>query len=88
VSDRVADQEAAVEVIRERMTVVDDECERIGRPAASLRRSLLTFFGYLDPMPDRTRFLEWCAPYREFGFDEFVVYWPSEGRSALEALAG
>lgn len=75
----VATGAEAVEVTRARMEIVDEECRRIGRDPASLRRSLLTFFGVLEPLPSADHWAEWTAPYREMGIDEFVVYWPSDG---------
>jgi len=79
-------RQAAIDTIRNRLALVDAECVRIGRDPASLRRSLLTFFGYLEPLPTKEQFIDWCAPYQSIGIDEFVVYWPSEGAHALEAL--
>lgn len=69
----------AVALIGERMSIVDAECERIGRDPASLRRSLVTFFGVLEPLPDPEAFAAWTEPYREIGVEEFVVYWPEDG---------
>ena len=68
----------AVELVRERMEIVDAECERIGRDPAHLRRSLLTFFGVLEPLPTANDFAEWTHRYREIGISEFVVYWPAD----------
>lgn len=79
VSSGVAAGDAAVDLIRERMAIVDAECARIGRRPASLRRSLLTFFGVLEPLPSADEFAAWTEPYREIGVGEFVVYWPAGG---------
>ena len=79
--------EDAVATIRERMELVDRECERIGRDPATLRRSLLTFFGIRDPLLPPDQFEEWAEPYRATGITEFVVYWPTNGdEDALAAL--
>jgi hypothetical protein len=78
----------AVELIRRRMEIVDAECERIGRDPSTLRRSLLTFFGVLEPLPDAKEFAGWSGPYRELGITEFVVYWPADGNpETLRELA-
>lgn len=82
----VASGQEAVDLIRERMQIVDAECARIGRDPSTLRRSLLTFFGYLEPLPDRDGFARWARPYQEAGVGEFVVYWPAHDDS--ERLAG
>ncbi len=89
ISSGVATGAAAVDLVRGRMTTVNEECRRIGRDPATLRRSLLTFFGMLEPLPAADEFAEWTRPYRELGIDEFVVYWPVEAeREKLGALAG
>jgi alkanesulfonate monooxygenase SsuD/methylene tetrahydromethanopterin reductase-like flavin-dependent oxidoreductase (luciferase family) len=75
-SSGVATGDEAVDLIRERMAIVDAECKRIGRDPSSLRRSLLTFFGILEPLPSADEFADWTRPYREIGIGEFVVYWP------------
>lgn len=72
----VATGDEAVALIRDRMVIVDAECERIGRDPSSLRRSLLTFFGIFEPLPSGDEFAEWTRPYRAIGITEFVVYWP------------
>lgn len=77
-SSGVASGHEAVELIRERMEIVDAECARIGRNPSTLRRSLLTFFGYLEPLPHVAEFVRWIGPYRDVGIDEFVVYWPAD----------
>ncbi len=76
----------AVEIIRRRMSIIDAECARIGRSRDSLRRSLLTFFGVLEPLPDVREFERWTKPYRELGINEFVLYWP--GKDNPEMLTG
>lgn len=78
ISSGVAAGAAAVDLIRQRMEIVDAECRRIGRDPSSLRRSLLTFFGVLEPLPSANEWADWTTPYRAIGIDEFVVYWPSE----------
>ena len=80
---------AAIEVVRGRMATVDAECRRIGRDPAAVRRSLLTFFGVLEPLPSGDEFSEWAEPYREIGIGEFVVYWPRarDDENRLEELA-
>jgi alkanesulfonate monooxygenase SsuD/methylene tetrahydromethanopterin reductase-like flavin-dependent oxidoreductase (luciferase family) len=88
-SSGIAQGAEAVEMIEERMRLVDAECARIGRDPGSLRRSLLTFFGYADPLPERGELEEWTRPYREMGIDEFVLYWPSdEDEGKLATLVG
>lgn len=88
-SQGVATGVEAVDLVRERMEIVDAECERIGRDPSSLRRSLLTFFGVLEPLPTANDFAEWAHPYREIGIGEFVVYWPADDDpEKLRALSG
>lgn len=83
----VAEGDDALATIRGRMEFVDRECERIGRDPATLRRSLLTFFGVREPLLPPERFAEWAEPYRAIGITEFVVYWPTDGdEDALAAL--
>lgn len=85
----IAQGAEAVEMIGERMRLVDAECARIGRDPGTLRRSLLTFFGYAEPTPSRDAFERWMQPYREVGIDEFVLYWPSDDDAGkLAAIAG
>lgn len=87
VSAGIATGAAAVELIRDRMEVVNAECRRIGRDPATLRRSLLTFFGVREPLPSADAFAAWTTPYREIGIEEFVVYWPGDGDPGeLQAL--
>ena len=86
-SEGVAAGDDALATIRGRMEFLDRECERIGRDPATLRRSLLTFFGVLEPLLPPERFAEWAEPYRALGLTEFVVYWPTDGdEDALAAL--
>ena len=83
----VAEGDEALATIRGRMEFVDRECERVGRDPATLRRSLLTFFGIREPLLSPERFVEWAEPYRAIGITEFVVYWPTDGdEDALAAL--
>jgi alkanesulfonate monooxygenase SsuD/methylene tetrahydromethanopterin reductase-like flavin-dependent oxidoreductase (luciferase family) len=88
----VASGDDALATIRARMEIVDRECERIGRDPATLRRSLLTFFGVRDALLPPDEFAEWAEPYRRIGITEFVVYWPANGDedslAALGALTG
>jgi len=83
----VAEGDDALATIRGRMEFVDRECERIGRDPATLRRSLLTFFGVREPLLPPERFAEWAELYGAIGITEFVVYWPTDGdEDALAAL--
>jgi len=83
----VAEGDDALATIRGRMEFVDRECERIGRAPATLRRSLLTFFGVREPLLPPERFAEWAELYGAIGITEFVVYWPTDGdEDALAAL--
>jgi alkanesulfonate monooxygenase SsuD/methylene tetrahydromethanopterin reductase-like flavin-dependent oxidoreductase (luciferase family) len=85
-SDGVASGGEAVATIRARMEFLDRACERIGRDPATLRRSLLTFFGVLEALLPPDDFAEWVAPYCSMGITEFVVYWPASADE--DSLAG
>ena len=63
----------AVATIGARMEFLDRACERIGRDPATLRRSLLAFFGVLESLLPPDDFAEWAGPYRSVGITEFVV---------------
>jgi alkanesulfonate monooxygenase SsuD/methylene tetrahydromethanopterin reductase-like flavin-dependent oxidoreductase (luciferase family) len=79
----------AVDVIRERMQLVDSECRALGREPVALRRSVASFFGLSEPVPERDEFLAWTQPYREMGVQEFIVYWPrTDSPEGLAALTG
>jgi hypothetical protein len=79
----------AVEVIHARMQIVDAECRVLGREPVALRRSVASFFGLSEPVPERDEFLAWTQPYREMGVEEFIVYWPrAQSADGLAALTG
>ena len=62
-----------------RAAVLDRACADIGRDPKSIRRSILVSPPHVDPWRDAgSRLSEDLNPYREAGFDEFILRWPAD----------
>ena len=64
-------------VVSERARRLDDEVARLGRSPSTMQRVLLDYEGDEMPLQSLERFLDWAGRYRELGFDELVVHWPT-----------
>jgi alkanesulfonate monooxygenase SsuD/methylene tetrahydromethanopterin reductase-like flavin-dependent oxidoreductase (luciferase family) len=77
----------AVAATREQVARLEDACQSIGRDPATIGRSVLVYRynAYASP----TALAEYVGRYRELGFDQFVVTWPSvvEREAILEQVA-
>ena len=56
---------------------MDDELARRARTPSTMHRVLLDYEGDEMPLASFERFLDWAGRYRELGFDELVVHWPT-----------
>lgn len=77
--------------IRERNSILDEHCTRIGRDPRSIVRSLYYWIARadLDPWTSLDAFHDLVGRYREAGIDEFVIDQPREDQQAvLERIAG
>ena len=75
-------------VARERAATLDRACEAIGRDPGSLRRSVLLSPPHFDPWGSVESLASALEPYRQAGFDDFVLRWPSEhGLDVVESVA-
>jgi len=79
----------AVEATRRRIDVLHAACDRHGRDRASVRKSYLSFRGYIEPLGTPTDFARMFADFQRIGVSELSVYWPRnlDEEPALEALA-
>ena len=72
--DRLA-LDDAVAVTRRHVELLDDACLESGRDPSTLRRSVFAFRHDVYASPDA--FAEWVGRYRDLGFDDFFVTWPT-----------
>jgi len=56
---------------------MDDELARQDRSPSTMHRVLLDYEGDEMPLQSFERFLDWAGRYRELGFHELVVHWPT-----------
>ena len=62
-----------------RAVALDRACTDIGRNPQSIRRSVLVSPPHVDPWRDAgSNLAEDLKPYREAGFDEFILRWPPD----------
>jgi alkanesulfonate monooxygenase SsuD/methylene tetrahydromethanopterin reductase-like flavin-dependent oxidoreductase (luciferase family) len=78
---------AAVAATREQVERLEDACQSVGRDPASIGRSVFVYRYKTYASP--SALAEYVGRYRELGFDQFVVTWPStaEGEAVLEKVA-
>ena len=57
--------------------MLEADCREIGRDPQEIRRIVLGYRRYVDPLSSLEAFDEFVGSYAEMGFDEFVFYWPS-----------
>ena len=67
----------ALRTTRERVAMLEADCREIGRDPREIRRIVLAYRRYVDPLSSLEAFDEFVGSYAEMGFDEFVFYWPS-----------
>jgi F420-dependent oxidoreductase-like protein len=78
------------EEMRRRNALIDEECSRIGRDPATIRRSLYHWIARSshDPWDSTNAFEELIGPYREVGVNEFIIDQPVDTKlSTLERIA-
>jgi alkanesulfonate monooxygenase SsuD/methylene tetrahydromethanopterin reductase-like flavin-dependent oxidoreductase (luciferase family) len=72
--DRISLDEA-VAITRRDVETIDAACAELGRDPTTLRRSAFAWRAGAYASPDA--FGEWVGRYRELGFSEFMLWWPS-----------
>lgn len=77
----------AVAATRDQVERLDEACRSIGRDPATIARSVLVYRYRTWASP--SALAEYVGRYRELGFDEFVVVWPStkEGEAVFDKVA-
>ncbi|HEX6548333.1 MAG TPA: LLM class flavin-dependent oxidoreductase [Candidatus Dormibacteraeota bacterium] len=76
--------------IRDRSAILDEECAKIGRDPAEVRRSLYYWVprADADPWASTDAFEDVIGRYREAGIDEFILDHPSDAQlGVLERVA-
>jgi alkanesulfonate monooxygenase SsuD/methylene tetrahydromethanopterin reductase-like flavin-dependent oxidoreductase (luciferase family) len=71
-----------VDTVRRHNNELDELCTELGRPAATLRRSLV-LWRPLDPWETPDAFTRIVTAFRETGITEFIVMWPANDRLPL-----
>jgi alkanesulfonate monooxygenase SsuD/methylene tetrahydromethanopterin reductase-like flavin-dependent oxidoreductase (luciferase family) len=65
----------AVAATRRQVEVLEAACAAAGRDPATLRRSVFAWRAGVWSAADA--FAEWVGRYRQLGFEDFIVWWPS-----------
>lgn len=78
--------EEALDLTRQRNTMLDGYCAQIGRDPAEITRSLLVWPFVPDaPFDSKDAFHDFVGRYREIGIDEFIFYWLREDMAEFSA---
>lgn len=72
----------AVAATQRQVELVEAACREVGRAPATLRRSVFAWRARVLASPDA--FAEWVGRYRELGFADFVLWWPTARRGQPE----
>jgi alkanesulfonate monooxygenase SsuD/methylene tetrahydromethanopterin reductase-like flavin-dependent oxidoreductase (luciferase family) len=88
ISGRLSHEEAMAATAA-RCAKLDAACERVGRDPSAIRRSYLSFRGYVEPLGTPREFARFVGDVLALGMRDVVVYWPkdADGEAALESIA-
>jgi alkanesulfonate monooxygenase SsuD/methylene tetrahydromethanopterin reductase-like flavin-dependent oxidoreductase (luciferase family) len=86
VGDRITIDAAVAQTARQ-VEGLEQACQRIGRPAGSVGRSVFAWRAGVFASP--SAFEDWLGRYRALGFSEFILWWPSkpEQQAVLDRIA-